>query len=249
MYTIDQVMETVNTDPMGLIIACFIVFGSAFFIYFISLALQIREHKAPFYVWQHAVYFAHDVNFVCLFDVMWNQTGFWLFKLMWVGCIAFIFIELFSLYLAVKHERQDIWGKTVHDGPVTEKQAWMKGIFLYLAMLAILTCVRIGIGDVMCFFFMMCTNAITAFMPSFLAQERGSREGHSILLGVFILINCSLTFAPQGIGMWATLAPCFREPWFFALGILSILFAIRYIVVLARLPKKEALPNGKKPIF
>lgn len=249
MYTIDQIMHTVETDPTGLVTAMFIVFGSAFGIYFYSLWLQFREKKAPFYVWQHAFYFAHDVNFVFLFDTMFNQTGFWIFKLMWAGCVAFIFIEILSLYLAVKNERQEVWGKYVHDGKVTEKQAWQMGIFLYIAILAIVTCIRIGTGDVMCFFLMMLTNAITAIMPSFLVQERNSREGHSIILSFFIMINVSLTFAPQGIGMWATLAPVFREPWFFALGAISLLFAIRYLVVQLRLPKKGLLPNGQKAIF
>lgn len=249
MYTIDDIMYTVNTDPMGIAIAMFIVFGSAGVIYFYSLWLQFKEHKAPFYVWMHAYYFAHDVNFVCLFDIMWNQTGFWVFELMWVGCVAFIVIELISLYGAVKYERQDIWGDTVHDGPITEKQAWAKGLFLYAFMLIICTCVRIAIGDVMCFFFMMTTNALTAIAPGFLAQKRGSREGSSIVQVIFIIINVTLTFAPQGIGMWATLAPCFREPWFYVLGLVSLFFAIRYLVILLRYPKKEPLPDGSKAIF
>jgi len=248
MYTVSEVMAAIAANPVGFSIAAIMVYIFGFIEYFYSIALQVREKKSPWWLWMHAWYIGHDLTFVLLYDLWFNQVDFWLFKVLWAGCVAFIGIELFTLYMTVKHERQEVFGRFVR-GEVSEKQAWARGLTAYAVGIALFYLIRLGIGDVMCLGLMMSTNVIVAIAPSFLAEMRGSRQGHSVALGIAIVLGTMFTFAPQGIGFWATAAAVFREPWYWALGAVALAGAVRYLFVLGKLPKKGLLPDGRKAIW
>lgn len=238
MYTVEQVMSVVNENPWAFASLAFVVYGVGFIQYFTSLYVTVRDKKAPFYFWQHAWYFGHDLTYVLLFDLWFNQIDFWLFKVLWAGCLAFVFIEIWSMYYAVKHERVELWGKYYKDGKVSLKSAWTRAIITYVAGFVLFYVIRLGIGDVMVFALMMSTNVTVALAPSFLAEQRQSRKGSSILLAIVTIFGTIFTFSPPGIGMWATAAPVFNQPWFYVLGALSLLGAIRYLYILRKLPKE-----------
>jgi len=248
MYTIQEVMNVINRNPFGFSIAAIMVYVIGFAQYGTSLALQIREKKAPWYFWQHAWYFGHDLTFVSLYGLWFHTIDFWLFRVLWAGCVAFVFIEIFSLYMAVKYERKEIWGKYYKDGEINETQAWVRGIFGYLLGLFLFYIIRIAIGDTMCLALMMSTNAIVAIAPQFLSEARQSRDGGSIILGLLVVGGTLFTFAPSGIGMWTTAASVFNQPWYYALGVVSLICSVRYVAVLLRFPKKQSI-GGKRPIF
>lgn len=249
MYSVQDVLSVIQSNPIGFSIAGIMVYVIGFFQYGYSLMLQKREHKSPWFFWQHAWYIGHDLTFVLSYDVWFNQMDFWLFRVLWLGCIAFVGIEILTLYRTVKYERQEVFGKYIHGREITEKEAWCRGIIGYILGIIFFYTIRIAIGDSCCLALMMSTNAIVAIFPSFLMEERGSREGQSVVLGILVVIGTLFTFAPQGIGFWATAAPVFREPWFICIGIVSIIGSIRYLVVIHRYPKKTELIEGKKPLY
>lgn len=250
MYTVNEVMKVIEANPVGFSIAGIMVYVFGFLQYFTSIALQVREKKCPWWFWQHAWYIGHDLTFVLLFDLWFHKVDFWLFKVLWAGCVVFVGIELWTLYLTVKHktERQEVFGRYTK-GEVTEKQAWIRGLSGYALGIMLFYIIRIAIGDTMCLALMMSTNVIVAIAPAFLAEERGSRDGHSVLLGIFVVLGTIFTFAPEGIGFWATAAEVFRQPWYWALGVIALAGSIRYLYVLHKFPKKGLLPDGKKAIY
>ncbi len=237
MYTVEQVMSVVNENPWGFASLAFLVYGVGFAQYFTSLFVTVRDKKAPFYFWQHAWYFGHDLTFVLLFSLWFNEIDFWLFKVLWAGCLAFVFIELWSLYYAIKHERHELWGKFYKDGKISVQSAWIRGLTGYFVGFALFYLIRLGIGDVMCLALMMSTNVTVALAPSFLAEERKSRKGSSLFLAIVTVFGTIFTFSPPGIGMWATAAPVFNQPWFYLLGALSLVGSIRYVYIFLKLPK------------
>lgn len=248
MYTIEEVQMVIQNDPVSLCVAVIIVWVAGFIEYFYSMALQIREHKSPFGFWQHAWFFGHDLTFVLLFSLWFKVVDYWIFKVMWAGCIGFVCIEFISLYLTIKYDRQEVFGKFTN-GEITVKRAWIRGLSGYALGWVLFYLLHIGIGDPMLFALMMSTEVVAAIGPAFTMEMRGSRYGASWVWGVVVVIMTIITFAPQGIGLWATVAEVFRQPWYYCLGAVSIICAVRYLLVMKKLPKKTLLPNGKKPIF
>lgn len=99
--------------------------------------------------------------------------------------------------------------------------------------------IRLAIGDVMCLVLMMSTNATLAIATQFRLEEVGFRQKGIIPLTWFTLLGTILTFSPPGIGFFATSVPALNSTWFYVLGCVSVLCAIRYLIVAYRLPKQE----------
>lgn len=244
MYTIDEVVSRIAENPTAFSIAAVMVWVIGFAQYFYAIALQIREKRSPWHFYQHAWYFAHDLTFVLLFHQWFYEVDFWTFKVMWAGCIVFVFIELYCLYRSVRYERDELWG-TYSDGPVSERSAWTRGIAYYLLAFALFVIARIAIGDPMLLTLTMSTNFMVAVFPLLIVQRRGSRWGGSIVLGWFVIVGTLFTFAPR-IGYWTQAAAVFNEPWYFFLGAIAVVGAVWNVVATARLPRKTA-QNAPEP--
>jgi len=240
MYSIDDVMSVVNANPGALVAMALLTYSFGFAQYITSMVMQIRNHDGPFFFWQHAWYFGHDVTFVLLFSQWFFQVDFWLFKVMWAGCIAFVGIEIYSLYLTVKHERQVTWGR-FYSGEVSTRTAWTRGLLGYAAGLVLFLAIRAAIGDVMCLVLMMSTNATLAIATQFKLEQNKTAQPGNVALGWFILLGTVFTFAPSGIGFFATAVGVLHAPWFYALGILSVICAARYLVLAYR--QARSLPR------
>lgn len=100
----------VHAQPSVLVAMAFLTYGFGFAQYVTSMVMQRRNRDCPFFFWQHAWYFGHDLTFVLLFQQWFFQVDFWLFQVLWAECVAFVGIEIYSLYLTVKNERQAVWG-------------------------------------------------------------------------------------------------------------------------------------------
>jgi len=187
----------------------------------------------------HAWYFGHDLTFSLLFYQWFHEVNFWLFQVLWAGCVIFVGIELFSLFYSVKYERDHIWGRYLH-GPVSSKTGRYYGILGYLLGFALFFLIRLGIGDQMCLVLMMSTNAILALAVSFRLQDMGSRRFGTIMLGWYTLFGTIFTFLPQGYGFFATLVATLDQPWFEVLGVICVGFALRYLWIAFHMPKQGA---------
>ena len=244
MYTIGEVVSHIQANPVGFSIAAIAVWIIGFSQYSYALAVQIKEKRSPWHFWQHAWYFAHDLVFVSLFYQWFDVVDFWAFKVMWAGCIVFVFIEIYCLYRSVKYERQELWGK-YSKGPISERHAWTRGIIIYLFALALFALLRIGLGDPMVLALTMSTNFMVAVAPLTLVQQRRSRWGSSVVLGYFVIIGTLFTFSPPQIGYWSRSADIFDQPWFYLLGAIAIVGAVWNVVLLHRLPRKVSTDGTK----
>ena len=238
IYTIDEINQVLNDHLVAFSIAGIMVYLIGFLQYFTALYIQKKEKASPWFLFMHAYYIGHDLTFVLSYKLWFQELDFWLFKVLWAGCIAFCFIELWALYMTVKSERQEVFGKYYGGKEVTESQAWVRGILAYLLGIAIFYLLRIGIGDTCCLFLMMTTNWIVAVFPQFLVQERPERSTATLMLGIFVIAGTIFTFAPQGIGFWATASAAFRGPWYTIAGIIALGVSIYNVVLIARKPKK-----------
>lgn len=243
MYTIQQVMHIVYQNQTAVIIMALMTYAFGFAQYITSMVMQVHDKEAPFYFWMHAWYFGHDLTFSLLFHQWFYVVHFWLFEVLWAGCVVFVGIELFSLFYSVKYERNIIWRKFLkHD--VTLNQGWLYGICGYILGFALFFLIRLGLGDQMCLILMMSTNAILALAVSFKLQEMGDRRFGTIMLGWYTLFGTIFTFMQKGYGFFATLIQPLDGTWFSVLGVICVVFAIRYLVIAYRLPRRHVLQEN-----
>lgn len=239
MYTIDQVMRIVEDHKTLLVILAFTTFIFGFLQYITSMVMQIRNKQGPFSFWMHCWYFGHDLTFVLLMR-QWFNLEFWLFKVLWAGCVVFVLIELYSLFLTVKHERHEFWGKYYKNGKISVNKAWIRGIAGYAAGLLLFQVIRLGIGDPMCLVLMMSTNATLAIAIQFRSEEIRGKQPGAIALALFTLLGTILTFSPPNIGFFTTAVPALDHTWFYILGVFSVLCSVRYLVLSLK-QRKEIL--------
>lgn len=241
MYTIEQVMSIVNDQKSLIVVLAFVTYLFGFSQYITSMVMQIRNKQGPFDFWMHCWYFGHDLTFVLLFKQWFFDVDFWLFKVLWAGCVAFVLIELYSLFLTIKNEKNEMWGKYYKDGRISVKSAWTRGLIGYAAGFLLFQVIRLAIGDVMCLVLMMSTNATLAIALQFRAESMQKKQPGAILLAIFTLLGTIFTFSPPGVGFFATVVSSLNHPWFYVLGAFCILCSIRYLLLAIRFNKSKVL--------
>jgi hypothetical protein len=232
--------------------ALWLISGVTFLIgyleYVYSTRLILAEHKAPYPVWMHSFYFAHDVTGAVVFArLALAHRFFWVFTCTSVALLIWNVLEIFNLAMAVKYERQEIWGHA-YVQPVTRRQAWLRIAGQTLLMLCLVNLLRVFMHDELMFKWFALTNVVIAVGPGFLWERRKTRHGSAIGLALVILIGTINTFLPPGLGMWTTALAYFNQFWFYALGIVACAYALRNLVLLLRLPPKQAV-GGRRAIW
>ena len=249
MYTVVQGMANVMADPNAVVIMAFITYGFGFLQYGCSMWMQVKNKQCPFYFWMHAWYFGHDVTFAFIcFHLWFFEIGFWLFEVLAIGCMMFVGIEIFSLYQCVKNERQEVFGRFTNGKPVSKRYAWTRGLIGYAIGVLLFQALRVTIGDPLCLFLMMSTNAILALMTQRRYDEIGHYQPGMKFLAVFTLLGTCFTFAPQGIGFFATVVPTLQNNLMWeAVGLLCIATSIKAIYsawTLKPLPEPAGNPQA-----
>lgn len=240
MYTIQQAMSIVWAHQTTVVIAALLTYFFGFVQYGTSMYMQIKHKECPFYFWQHCWYFGHDIVFSFLFNQWWHEIGFWLFKVLNIGCMMFVCIEFVSIYYAVKYESDWNWGKYFKGGKVpSQKKAWIMAIAGYAIGTVLFVTARKIIGDPMCLVLMMSTNVTLALMARFNLQERKYTRKGNKLLAWATLIGTIFTFCPPGVGFFTTVIRVLDNPYYYILGVLCVITSIRYIYISYKLPKYE----------
>lgn len=242
MYTISEVMKIIYAHQNSVVFMALLTYLFGFLQYGTSIAMQVKDRESPFYFWMHAWYFGHDLTFSLLFHQWFVTIHWWLFEVLWFGCVIFVGIELFSLFMSVKYERNIIWKKYLHRD-VSELTGWIMGIFGYLTGFAMFWLLRLGLGDHICLILMMSTNTILAMAVSWKLQEMGDRRFGTIALGWFTLFGTIFTFLPKGYGFFATAITVLDHTWFSLLGIICIIYALRYLWITYRYPVNSLAKN------
>jgi len=244
----DQLIDAFTFDNVPLLIAAAITFGIGFWEYIYSFRLVLREGKAPFPIWMHTFYLAHDSSWAVILltaasrhDWNWFLTGASIALFVWT------LFELFNLYKAITVERVEIWGPYFGEG-VTARQALLNVALQTAGFYAIvnLLIVYMGEGSVLQWFAL--TNMVMAAGPGVLWARRGSREGASVGLGIVILLGTINTFLP--VGMFVVAMPeVFDTGWFYIAGVVFTVIAATNLYRLTAYPAKVPVEGGKKPIW
>ena len=241
MLTIEGLLEFIQTNPTLLVVAALMCYAGGFASYITSMYMQVRNKQCPFYFWQHCWYFGHDIVFSLLFYQWFNIVKFWLFKVMCIACMVFVLIEIFSLYRAVKYERQEIWGKYHKGQEVTVKQALIRGISGYAIGALLFLTLRAVLNDPTCLFLMMSTNVTQAMMVHRRADEIGKRQPGQMALAWFTVYTTAFTFAPAGIGFFPSVIPALSHPLYFIVGGFCWIVSIRAVYLAFKQKKDEEL--------
>lgn len=235
---IEQLIISYSNNPTLLIISA-ITFSVGYIQYVYSFRLVMSEGKAPFPVWMHTLYFAHDATAAVIFFILaQGNDWFWFFSLASLALFIWTLFELFNLYMAIKVERQEIWG-SYYSKPMSQSQALMHVLLQTTFMFVLVNLLRIFMQDDTMFKWFLLTNVVMAVGPGLLWRQRISREGSSIGLAIVIVFGTVLSFLPPGLGMFTTALPStFDQPWFYATGLVTALIALCHLTYLWKLPPK-----------
>lgn len=241
MYTIEQGMANIYADPMVVAIGGIITYLVGFLVYGTTLWMQVKNDACPMYFWQHCWYFGHDLTFALLFHQWFFEIGWWLFELLCIGCVCFVFIEIFALYRSVKHERDFLFNRYRHDGtPVPVKNAFLRGLVCYGLGFAFFSLTRLVIGDPLCLVLMASTNIIMAIFPSYLLEQVGKSLPGYKFLSIMTVVTVITTFLPAGIGWFTTVVDALNSPAYYLLGAISLAYSIRFVYQAFTYPKISA---------
>lgn len=244
---IQELIQAYSGNPRLLLISA-ITFAFGYLQYIYSFRLVLREKKAPFPIWMHTLYLAHDTTAAIVFFLLARQhEWFWFFILTSIALAIWTLFELFNLYMAIKVERQDIWG-AYQASPVTVGQALWRILMQVLLMFALVNLLRAFMADETMFKWFALTNVVMAVGPGLLWYQRQSRAGSSVGLAIVILLGTVWTFLPPGFGMFTTALSYFHQPWFYLTGVVVSLIALGNLLMLLRFPAKTATA-GKASIW
>jgi len=249
----DDLVSAFTLDNTPLLISAAITFLIGYLEYMYSFALIRREKRAPYPVWMHTFYFAHDSTWAVIMllaasrnDWNWFLTGCGLALIVWN------LFEVYNIYMALTVERQEVFGGVVK-GRVTLGQA---ALFIGIQLFAMFALVNMlisfmGPGSIMQWF--LFTNMLIAAAPGVLWMRRGAadgtRYGASIGLGIVILVGTVNTFLP-GANMWVLAMPeVFSTPVFYGTGAVFVTIAAFNLYKLATLPAKQPTAEIPRPVW
>lgn len=244
---LQEVMNAYSTNPALLYISA-LAFLIGYIEYIYSFLLVIREHKAPFPIYMHTFYLAHDFTGALVFgQLALEYDFFWFFTGASIALFIWNLFEIFNLYKAVTVERQEIWGDWYNE-PVTKQQAIYHILTQVAVMIVVVNLFRVFMDDQVMFKWFAFTNILMAVAPGYLWRKRKSRDGASVGLAIVILVGTINTFLPPGYGMWTTASTFFDQPWFYITGVVISGIAASNLVVLLQYPPKKSI-NGKRVIW
>jgi hypothetical protein len=248
----EQLIAKFTFDNIPLLAVAALTFLLGYLEYVYSFALVLREKKAPYPVWMHTFYLAHDSSWaIILFGAAASYHWNWFLTGTAIALVIWNCFEVFNIWMALTIERQDIW-KDYFPGPVSFRAALVT-VVLQVAAFFCLVNVLIGFmgpGSVMQWF--LFTNMLIAAAPGVLWMRRGretnSRDGASMGLAIVILLATINTFLP--CSMWVQAMPqVFDVPWFYVSGVVFTAIAAFNLYNLSKLPPKASSASGKRPIW
>lgn len=244
----DQLVAVYTFDNVPLLVASVITFGFGFWEYIYSFRLARRENSAPFPIWMHTFYFAHDSTWAFIMLTTAPLYGYnWFLVGAGIALIVWTMFEVYNMYKAVKCERVEIWGRYYGEG-VTTKQAVINLLAQIAAFYAVVNIIIMYIGPGCFFQWAVLTNMVMATLPGLLWRQRHSRKGNGMGIALVILGGTINTFIP--VGMFALALPeVFNHPWFYITGVVFSLIALSNVVMVSKFPPKKQLPGEKKPIW
>ena len=248
----DSLQNAFTFDNIPLIIAAIVAFIFGYLEYVWSFKLIRRENKAPYPVWMHTFYWAHDSSWAVIMFLAGMRTGYWFFWVVSIALLVWNLFEVYNLYKVITVERQEVFGDYVK-GEVTQRKA-IELIAIQLVAMYMLVNVLIGFmgeGSIMQWF--LFTNLLIASAPGILWRKRGtqfnSSRGTSKGLAIIILLGTINTFLPNA-NMWVLSMPeVFSTPIFYLTGVVFIAIAVWNLIYVFRLPDKKPSADMPNPVW
>jgi hypothetical protein len=244
----DRMIEIFTFDNIPLLVSAGIAFGFGFWQYIYSFRLVRREGKAPFPIWMHTFYFAHDSSWafmMFLAAARYDWNGFFLTTS--IALVVWTMFELYNLTQAVRIERREIFSRYFGEH-VTSQQAIIAIVVQILAFYAVVNLLVRFMGSGSFLQTAALTNIVMAFGPGLLWLQRGTRDGNGLGIALVVLLGTINTFMPSG--MWVKAMPeIFDTPWYYITGLVFTGIAAAAVVMVARFPAKPRSTDGTKPIW
>ncbi len=216
-------------------VALAVVFG--LLVYIIPLYLTEKEKAGPYPLWLHTFYCAADFMGIWVFIAAWNNYGhFLLFLLLAIGEAIWVGMEIWCLYRTVTYERETNWK------PDTEMKEMIRDIVIQLVIFYIgLNFLRFELHDETMWKFWIFTQVLITIVPGLVMERRGTTKGNNLALNIVFICVAIVSFNPW-CNMWTCIAPQFfsleENPWYYLMGIVCLIFAIRGVIVYLRLKKE-----------
>jgi hypothetical protein len=241
-----------NPHIVRVLIVSAVAFGFGYGVYIYCILLLVRERRSPYPVWMHTFYLACDVTGTVFWFLLAKDHGwFWFFTASSIAMAIWVFCELWSLYMAVRYERQEIWGH-LYDQPVTERQAVNRIVVQTAWFFGVINLTNYfmgGLNDAAMFKWYVWTNLIVAVGPASLWAARKSRHGTSMGLAIMVLLSIIATYLPPGFGMWTTASPYFNNVWFYLSGLVATGYGIHNLLLVKSFPPKPLLIDRRKTVW
>jgi hypothetical protein len=235
-------------DNPALLVAAAITFGFGFWEYIYSFRLVSRESKAPFPIWMHTFYFAHDSTWAVIFLTTAPRYGWhWFMVAAGIALIVWTVFELYNFVMAVKLERQEIFGHYT-TGAVSVRTAVVGIVVQVLAFYGLVNVLILFMGQGSFLQWAALTNLVMAAGPGTLWLRRRSREGGGMGIALVIVAGTLNTFLPTGMFVLA-LPEVFNQPWFYLTGAIFTGIATAWAVMVWRFDPKPAPDDRRRPIW
>lgn len=241
-----------NPNFLGVLIPVMVAQVFGFGAYFYAIAIGVREKMSCYPPFVHTFFLAMDgFGVYYWYNLAVNHEYFWFFIFYAVALAVWCFLEIWSLYGAIKNERQEFYGK-YYDKPVTVKQSILRAgteTVVFLGLIMLYSYFMGGGEDASMIKFYIWSIIIPVFFSSYLWTERRTRNGASMGLAIMLLLSILAGFAPNGLGMWTAISPYFNTPVFYFMGVVTSVVAIYNILLLKKLPPKPKRADGKRNIW
>ncbi|MGY4101859.1 hypothetical protein ACW2Q0_20235 [Nocardia sp. R16R-3T] len=245
---IDRLVEAYNFGNISLLIASAITFGFGFWEYIYSFRLVRRERRAPFPLWMHTFYFAHDSSWaVILFLAASRHHWHWFLLGASIALVVWTLFELYNLTLAVRVERVEIFSGYFGEN-VSARTAIAVIVAQILVFYGVVNLLIQFMGEGSFFQWTVLTNMVMAAGPGLLWLRRGSRDGGGMGIALVILGGTVNTFLPTSMFVLA-LPEVFDTAWFYLTGVIFSGLALFYVWTVARYPAKARVAGEKRPIW
>lgn len=258
----EQIMEVMAFQPGTLIpvhpealVAMFLCMTFGYLLYVQALRIMVREKVDPYPLWLHCWMISIDITgSIMSWQCAIEHDFFWVFVLFGIGLPIWVCMEAICIFRSVSGHRQDEFGR-LFKGEVTKKQAWTVAIGMIIVGASVNLWAETLLGgfENWCVFIIWpFTNYVFAYWTWRFWREQGLKNGNrfrnSMGLQWIITIQITLMWVP-GLSWYLAVTPYLNTPAYYFCGIVASVLAIINLVYCSKLPNKEKLPNGKKPIW
>lgn len=243
-----DIIYAFTNDPAHMYPAAIVAIAVGYIYYVYAFLITVKEKTSPLPLWLHCFFLADDTT-ACVVFYKAAQTHAWFgfFVMFSAGMLVWNFFEIFCNGWDIKHKRQEIFG-AYQTKPVTVKDATLKSVLIFLVSLAVVNLIRVFTYDEIMFFMFTICNILAVTIPPLTWAKNKSRKGASMGWAILMIFIAFTNFLPPVFGMWTTASSFFDKPWYIA-GVIMTAYSIGAAIMLSKFPKKELLPNGKKPIW